>query len=184
MSRRQLLILGQQFPFCMGCCILCAVLILISGVLAVQNRSLAKLQQKRQAEGEAVLATLVSAAELKQELAFIRETTRRIEENIGTEDNYTAYVNYFYKMQEPGTRIIESFQPLTAPAPDNDFSYTRVPFTFRVSGTYAQLAAFIHAIESGPRLANITYFSFKRRASSPSQIVLDLNLDLIGKRNP
>jgi hypothetical protein len=140
MSRRQLLVLGQQFPFCMGCCILCAVLILTSGVLWIHNVSLAKLQQKRQTEGEAVLATLASAAELKQELALIRETTRRIEENVGADDTdtYTAYVNYFYKMDDSGTRIIEGFHPLTAPAPDNDFVYKRVPFNLRVSGTYAQ----------------------------------------------
>jgi len=31
------------------------------------------------------------------------------------------------------------------------------------SGTYQQLSSFIHAIETGPRLANITYFALRRR---------------------
>jgi Tfp pilus assembly protein PilO len=181
MSRRQLLILGQKFPFCMGCCIASAVLILISGILWFQNRSLGADQKGRQAEGEAVLATLASAAELKQELAFARRTTQRIAENLDEDDGVTSYAKYFYKMEESGARIDE-FNVLVAPAPEDDSSYKRVPFNIRVRGTYAQVAAFVHAVESGPRLANITYFSFKRRSSGSSEIVLDLNLDLLGKR--
>ena len=42
--------------------------------------------------------------------------------------------------------------------------------------------AYLIAIETGPRLANITAFSFTRRDKDGTGVTLELSLELLGKK--
>ncbi len=57
-----------------------------------------------------------------------------------------------------------------------------MPYTLRLSGSYEQIMAYLIAIETGPRLANITAFSFTRRDKDGTGVTLELSLELLGKK--
>lgn len=177
----QIRALVRRYPFCGGCAALSVLLIIFSVGLWFHVRSLAVLQRKRQVEGEAVQLTLIAGPQLRQELAFVRQINQRIADSLISEENLADNVNYFYKIEEESEARLDDLHAFNAPPPDTDSPYKKIPFGLKVSGTFAQVAAFIHAVETGPRLVSINHFSFRKRAGT-TLIVADLNLDLLGKK--
>lgn len=146
-----------------------------------QLRTLNALQQKRQKEGEAVIATVISGPQTRDELAFAKATTERIAQLLIVEENLTDNLNYFYKMEETSKAHLDDLRPLNVIPPEGGIPYQRIPFSLKVSGTFSEVAAFVQAIETGPRLAAVNSFSFHKRAGGPF-ITADLTVDLLGKR--
>lgn len=165
---------------------ICTALTLLLGgaawVFSGQNAELETVRQDRAKEGEAMFALLVGGTAQREELAAVREAARRIEENLVIESNLAENAFYFYKFEEQTKARLPELHPLSSPATDTSPLYRRVPYTLRVSGTYEQVAAFLFAIETGPRLATITAFGFSRRDPTGTGIMLDLSLELLGKK--
>ncbi len=176
-----LLLLLRRYPFCAACV---AITLLSAGtawILSGQNTDLETARVDRAKEGEAMLALLVGGSTQRQELATVKEAARRIEENLVIDSNLAENAFYFYKFEEQTKARLPELHPLSSPAADSSALYRRVPYTLRVVGTYEQVSAFLFAIETGPRLANITAFSFSRRESEGG-VSLDLSLELLGKK--
>jgi Tfp pilus assembly protein PilO len=180
-QRHDLLFLARQYRFCAACAVLTIVLIFTSIGLGVWSRSLNLTHHKRQTEGEAVLANLASGPQVQQELATAREITRRIDGNLVVETDLPENYEYFSRIEERSKARLEELRPITAPAQNHGQLFKRVPFTLKISGSYAEVAAFLHGVETGPRLANITYFNFRRRSMGSPVIIMEFNLDLLGK---
>ena len=173
--------LARRYPFCGVCGIASLVFLLGSLLLWARLHTLSKVQHARQIEGEAVQATLISAPQLRQELAFVQQTMQRITQNLSTEDDLAVNINYFYDMEGPSKARVDDIRPFNSPAPDTGVAYKRIPFGLKVSGTFPQVAAFLHAVETGPRPCAITYFSFRKRPGTAT-IVVEFNVDLLGSR--
>lgn len=169
-----------------SCGAACTVLtLLLAGAawfLIGQNEDLERVRVDRAREGEAMLALLVGGSTQRQELAAAREAARRIEDNLVVETNLAENAFYFYKFEEQTKARLPELHPLTSPASDTSVLYRRVPYTLRIAGTYEQVWSFLYAIETGPRLANITAFGFSRRDADGTGITLDLSLELLGKK--
>jgi len=58
--------------------------------------------------------------------------------------------------------------------------YKSIPFTLRASGSFAQIMAFLHAMETGPRLLRIKSFGLGRAELKTSALSLDLTVELLG----
>jgi len=128
------------------------------------------------------VASLISGPSVRQELAAAREVTRRIEDNLVIEDNLAENLWYFYKIEQQTKAHLVELRPINSVASDSKAFYKRVPFTVRLTGTYEQTAAFLYAIETGPRLANITSLTFRRVEPESLNILLDMDLELLGKK--
>lgn len=172
--------LSGQHRFGAVCVGITVVLALASALLLKYQFSLGSLHRKRQLEGDAVLATLRSASQLRQELALARETSARIDANLASDIDLGESIQYFYRIGDTTAAHIDDFHSLNVPT-DNNPEYKRVPFALRASGTYPQIASFIYTIETAPRLANITYFALRRRPNT-GLIALEMNLELLGKK--
>jgi hypothetical protein len=171
----------RRYPFAATC----IFLILASGAGAyflwddIDRQETARIERAK--EGEAMLELLVGGSTQRQELDAVREITRRIDDNLIIEANLADNNWYFYKIEEQTkTRLLE-LHPQSSPTTDGTNLYRRVPYSLRVSGTYEQVSAYLLALETGPRLANITAFGFTRRDQSGG-VVLDLTLELLGKK--
>ncbi|MEO7414690.1 MAG: type 4a pilus biogenesis protein PilO [Opitutaceae bacterium] len=173
--------LARRYPFSGICAALSVFLALASVLLWLRLHSLTAAQPTRQAEGDAVTATLISAPQLRQELAFAQQTIQRITDNLTSEESLAANTNYFLDLAERCEVRLDPPRSFNTAPPETGTGYKKIPFGLRVSGTFPQLAAFIHAVETGPRLSNISYFVFRKPAGS-SQVVLELNVDLLGKK--
>ena len=175
----QLLGLFRRYPIPAVCMIVTLLSALAAWYYTGQNEDLEIVRRDRTKEGEAMLSDLVGGSTLRQELELVRATARRIEDNLVIESNLAENAFYFYKFEEQTKVRLPELHPFSSPNTDSSLLYRRVPYTMRVSGTYEQVTAFLFAIETGPRLANITGFNFSRRADG---ISLDLSLELLGKK--
>jgi hypothetical protein len=133
-------------------------------------------------DGELQLAAMISGPSVRQERLAALEVTRRIEDNLVIEDNLAENLWYFYKMEQQTKVHIAELLPVNSIVSDTRSLYRRVPFTIRVTGTYDQTAAFLHAIETGPRLSNVTYLSYRRSDLASANVILEMNVELLGKK--
>lgn len=178
---RQLRTFIRQYPFS-GICTALSVFFLVGTlVLSLQVNSLSKSQIERQTEVDAVVANLISTTQLQQELAFARQTMERVEAALVNLQNLPENMIYFESLQDTTGATVEEVRPYSALPVGAAAGYKRVPFNLKVSGTFPQVLAFLRAVESGPRLAAITHFSFKKRAGG-SVVSVDLSVDLLGRK--
>jgi hypothetical protein len=165
---------------------LCLSVVVICGLVCwALNRDLAWLDiDHRQLlqDGELQLAAMITGPSVRAERLAALEVTRRIEENLVIEDNLAENLWYFYKMEQQTKVHIAELLPVNSVVTDNRSLYRRVPFNIRVTGTYEQTAAFLHAIETGPRLSNITSLSYRRGELGSVNVILEMNVELLGKK--
>ncbi len=177
----QFITLVRRYPYSAACALLTLVFVGTAYYFSLQNEELEIVRENRAKEGEAMLSLLVGGSTQRAELASVREATRRIEDNLVIESNLAENAFYFYKFEEQTKARLPELHPLSSPTTDTSPLYRRIPYTLRVTGTYEQVAGFLFAIESGPRLAHITAFGFSRQANG-NEISLDLSLELLGKK--
>lgn len=172
--------LFRRHPYAAGC--LAATLVLAVAVWFLRGKvaELETVHRERAKEGEAMLALLVGGSTQRQELTLVRDTVRRIEDNLLVESNLTENLWYFYKLEEQTRAKLPGLHQLNSPPGDRSPLFKRIPYTLRVSGTYEQVSAFLLALETGPRLVAVTDFSFTSRDST--NLALDLSIELLGKR--
>ena len=167
----------------------CAVCTGVSLGLAVAigflSQWLARLEieyRERAQAGEAMLSTLVTGPEIRRELAHVREAVRRIEENLVVESNLAENVWYFYKFEEQTKARLSDLRQLSSAAIESKSPYRLIPYRLRLTGNYESVVGFLDCLESGPRLAAISSFSFRRREAGGSAVLLELDVELLGKR--
>lgn len=173
--------LVRRYPYCAFCGILSIALGGTAWYFWGQIDVLEVARQEKSKEGEVMLSLLVSGSTQRQELASAREAARRIEDNLLIDVNLTDNLWYFYKLEEQTKVRLPELHQLSSPQ-DTSTLYKRIPFTVRVVGTYDQVAAFLLALETGPRLVSITNFSFARRDPGGNSLALDLSIELLGKK--
>ena len=176
------LTLLRRFPFAATS----ILLLLGSGIgcyfLSVDIDTQEAARIDRAKEGEAMLDLLVGGSTQRSELEAAREAARRIEENLIVEADLAGNQWYFYKIEEQTKTRLMELHPQSSPTTDGATLYKRVPYSLRVSGTFEQVSAYLLALETGPRLANITSFGYSRRDRDTPGVVLELSLELLGKK--
>ena len=165
-------------------CAICAALTIAFGVTAwILDGQIAELelsQLERAREGEATLDLLVGASTQRQELSVAREVAHRIETNLVAEENLADNLWYFYKLEEQTRARLPALHQLSSPPGDASSLFKRIPYTIRATGNYEQVAAFLLALETGPRIVNIVAFTCSR--SGGVELSLDLSIELLGKK--
>jgi Tfp pilus assembly protein PilO len=160
----------------------------ISLVLAVvdvltykQVYLLGQIHALRQHEGEEISKQLIRGPTLREESEVVATATRRIEENLVVETNLAENLWYFYKIEEDTRARLSELRQLSAPLADTGSPYRTIPYSLKLTGTYQQVSAFLYRLETGPRLARITSFSFSRASADSPVVSLDLGLNLLGR---
>ncbi|MDD3179085.1 MAG: type 4a pilus biogenesis protein PilO [Opitutaceae bacterium] len=173
--------LMRLHPLWVSCATLSVLLAGTSVFLWQDIKTLNKIYQERSTEGQAVLATVALSSPLRRELTLVRETVRRIDDNLFVESDLPGNYVYFDIIKTKARcQSIEPTPLSSAPAPAEAL-YKSVPYTLKVTGTYEQTAGFLHGIETGPRLVKITSFSFNRREVASPSILLELSVELLCK---
>ncbi|MDO8541677.1 MAG: type 4a pilus biogenesis protein PilO [Opitutaceae bacterium] len=172
----------RRYPYGAVCVVLALALGATAWFLSGWIEELKVTHQEKVREGEAMLALLVGGSVQRQELAAAREITHRIEENLVVESNLAENTWYFFKLEEQTKARLPELHQLSSPITDKSPLFKRIPYTLRVVGTHEQVASFMRALETGPRLVNITSFSLGKVDPSGAQLSLDLTLELLGKK--
>lgn len=165
---------------------LCAIVCLICGGVCWYlggNMKWLDLERKQLAQdADLAQASLVSGPSVKQERLAVLAITRQIEENLVVEENLAENLQYFFKIEEHTKAHIVELRPLNSIVSDSKSLFRRVPFSIRVTGTYEQAVGFLYGVETGPRLTSITSLSIRRREPGSSAVILDMDLDLLGRK--
>ncbi|MBI5770499.1 MAG: type 4a pilus biogenesis protein PilO [Verrucomicrobia bacterium] len=192
--------LMRRYPWC----VMCIVVTLVCGGAAVYVHyfdlaALAEPYAQRDKEYKEMLDLTKGGLTQRQELEHVTQVTQRIEDNLLIGDDLAGNNWYFYKFEEQTRAHLGELHQLNSPATDNSPMFRRVPYSLRVLGTFEQVAAFIQALERGPRLMRVTTFSMSRSAAGSkeggrgvvtetvvdpgvSNVVADLNIELLGKK--
>lgn len=168
----------RRFPFSVTCVLVAVVMAVSSWFLWQKDQALKDDLAKHAQDGENTLATLVSGKTLRSDLAYAREFTHRIESNLVAADNLADNKGYFYRIEKQARVNLNDIQQFPPSPAEAESIYRRIPFVLRLTGGAEQLAYFLRAVETGPRLAVINSFSFRRNGA---QLMLDLNVELLGK---
>jgi len=194
----QFVVLMRRFPYCVACVVLTLALAGGAWWLWDDIDELETAHEATAKEGEGMLTLLVGGSTQRSELAAVRDIAHRIDDNLLVETSLVENNEYFYKFEaRTGTHLVELHQ-MNSPITDTSALYRRIPYTLRVTGAYEQVATFLLDLETGPRLVNITGFSFSRQAASSntrggsgrdapaetgaSNVSLDLSLEMLGKK--
>jgi Tfp pilus assembly protein PilO len=161
----------------------CLVVLLILGganyYFFHQRSELARQQDDARIIGERQLPVLASQPRLTAQNAAVVEAVELIERNLVVESDLTENLGYFYQL-ETNTRVrVDQLTQLNGPIVQGN-PFKAVPFSMRVTGSYAQVMAFIRALETGPRLARIDHYDFTRGEAKTGAVALDLTVELLG----
>jgi Tfp pilus assembly protein PilO len=180
MSTQAFLALLRRYPHAAVCSVLTIALLATAFYLHGQIADLQTTQQARAKEGEAMLDLMVGGTAQRQELALVHEIARRIEDNLVVETNLAENLWYFAKFEEQTKARLPELHQLNSPPGDASPLFKRVPYTLRVTGNFEQVAAFLLALETGPRLVNVTSFNWVRTGTA--SMTLDLAVELLAKK--
>jgi hypothetical protein len=171
----------RRYPAAMAGVVLALGFAIAAWFLNGRIDGLRSVLEERSREGEAMLSLLVGASIQRQELAFARETARRIEDNLIAENNLAENTWYFFKLEEQTGARVPELRQLNPPQADRSPRYKRIPYTLRVAGSHEQVAAFLRSLETGPRLISVTAFNLSRVDRS-GDLSLELSVEALGKR--
>jgi Tfp pilus assembly protein PilO len=172
----------RRHPLSVFCAFVCVGCALVSWYIHVNLKWLDFDHRQLGQDADLAVSTLVSGPAVRQELTATRDITRRMEDNLVVPDNLAENLWYFYKIEQQSKAHVLELHPLNAITSDSKSLYRRIPFEIRLSGTYEQTGAFLYLTETGPRLANITSLSFKRRDPGGLTTILEMNIELLGKK--
>jgi hypothetical protein len=175
---------ARRHPLSAVCAGICAVCFLCCWYI-YSNMKWLELEHKQiTQDGDLAMASMISGPSVRQERLAALECTRRIEENLVVEENLAENLWYFYKIeQQTKVRILE-LRPENAIISNSRSLYKRIPFSIRAIGTYEQTAAFLYALETGPRLTYIPLLTYRRvelETASPL-VILEMNVQMLGKK--
>lgn len=177
------------------------VFLLAAGYLWYERDALETRLRERTEEGQAMLASVMAGPILREELANVRQATRRIDDNLVIETNLSENLWYFYKLEERTKTHIEDLHQLNIPALDNDSPYKLVSYSLRASGTFTQIMALLQNIETGPRLIVLRTFNIARnipanavdptgfetpapaaKGAAKDSVTLEMTLDMLAQK--
>lgn len=176
------IVVVRRHPLSALCASICVVCAIVSWYIYGNMKWLELEHKQLMQDSELAQSSLITGPSVKQERLAALVVTRQIEDNLVVEDNLAENLQYFYKIEERTKAHVIELHPLNSLVSDSKSMYKRVPFSIRLSGTYDQVVGFLYAIETGPRLACITSLSLRRRDVGSLSIVLDMNIELLGRK--
>lgn len=179
---KALLALLRRHLFSVICSAVALVALVMSGLWWLGIEDLRNEHEQKSNQNDKRIILIKTGPVLKTELAAIKDFTQRLESNLTVEDNLSDNDDYFRKIAQFANVRLADFQQMNSlPLEEGDL-FKRIPFTIHVTGTYARVAYFLHAVETGARLANVTSLAMVRFPPTSADVSLDLTLELIGQK--
>jgi hypothetical protein len=165
--------------FVTTCVIVCVLLAAGLWILSLDIHTREIMNRERSQDGAAMDSTLVTGPLIKQELARAQDIVQRFEGNLVVDKNLADNLWYFYKIDPNSKDILTNLRALNSdPASD----YKLVPFSIQLTCTFEQVANYLLQLETGPRLALIRSFNFRRQGARAPTIVLNLEVKMLARK--
>ncbi len=159
------------------------VLVGITDYFLWQRRNeLAANYERKRLEGEALLLSLNGQARLTAQSAAVDEALAYIDKNLAIESDLAGNLDYFYQIEKSAKIRLGNLSQLSSQPTGGDEAYRAIPFSLRLTGTYPQVLAYLHELETGPRLIRVKYYRFSQTdATAVDGLSLDLTVEMLGR---
>jgi len=178
----QLYALFRRNLFGTICSIISFLLIVGLWILHIDIKTREIENRELTAEGSTMDSTLVTGPLIRQELARAQDIVQRFESNLVIEKNLADNLWYFYKIHPDSKDILANLRALNPDGASDDSDYKLIPFSLELRGSYAQVASYLLQIETGPRLAVVNTWNFRRQRQGEPALVLNLEIRVLGRK--
>jgi len=144
------------------------------GLLAVES-------ERTRQEGEAMLLSLSSHPRIQAQSEEASAALAYIDGNLATESDLAGNLDYFYQIEKATHVRLASLSQLSSQPPTDKSAFLAIPFSLRLNGSYQQILACLHALETGPRLVRIKNYRFSQTGVVNDGLSLDLTVDMLGR---
>ena len=185
MTSPDLIALIKKHPAGLGCGLLSLVL---AGMLYTQTSRLDDNQtefEAKSAMATKILANVNASKNLPEQVAEIQLHTKNLESRLVRAGQLAINLQYFYKLEaENEVKLLNVSQ--NSLIKNAAVSYSAVPFSVTVQGTYLHVMAFLNRLESGPHFCHFSSVAFSKvnggtDAAAQTNMTLSLNLELLGQ---
>jgi Tfp pilus assembly protein PilO len=179
----------KQFLAAVGRRPVIALLLALSVALGVvnyflwqQRQAVAQRHEEVRTKGEAMRRALVEQTRIKSDLASLQAALAQIDRNLVTEGEMEVNLGYFYKMERLSHVRLSQLNQLSVQPPTDGNPFKAVPFSLRVTGSYARIMNFLRQLETGPRILRIRNYTFTRSDGKNKALDLDLTVELLASQ--
>ena len=179
---QQFLAVARRYPVAA----ISSILLVLFGVadyfLWQQRDDRAETYERTRQEGETMLLSLNGQARITAQSATVEETLAYIDKNLTLESDLAGNLDYFYQI-EKNTRIrLTNLSQLSSQPGGEEEIYRAIPFSLRLTGAYPQVLAFLHELETGPRVLRVKNYRFAQTdAAAADGLSLDLTVEMLGR---
>lgn len=177
---RQLSDFARQYPLA---AISLVLIVLLGGAdyyLWRRQAALAASSERARLEGEAMLLSLSTLPRVQGQFNTAKDALAAIDANLVSEADLAGNLDYFYQIEKTAHLRLGGISQLSSPATAADAPYRSVPFSLRLTGPYGQILAYLHELETGPRLLRVKNYRFSQNDPAADNLTLDLTVDLLG----
>ncbi|HWA28375.1 MAG TPA: type 4a pilus biogenesis protein PilO [Lacunisphaera sp.] len=178
---RQFLAAARRYPVAVVSLILFVLLGVGDYLLWKRRGELGDAYEQTRQKGEAMLLSLNSHARIVAQAATLDEALAYINKNLITESDLAGNMDYFYQIEKATKTRLTNLAQLSSQPSTEEEAYRAIPFNLRLSGTYPQVLAFLHQLETGPRLLRVKNYRFAQSdAAAIDGLSLDLTVEMLG----
>ena len=179
---QQLLALARRSPLA----VICTILFVLFGVgdyfLWKRRDELAERYERTHQEGEAMMLSLNGQPRVTAQFATIEEAVAYIDKNLAAESDLAGNQDYFFQIEKSTKIHLVNLSQLSSQPSTEDEAFHAIPFSLRLTGSYAQVLDFLHQLETGPRLLRVKNYRFSQSESASGEnLSLDLTVELLGR---
>lgn len=178
---QQILAIARRYPVAVASLVLLVVLGAADWFLLQRWGQLAGETERTRQEGEAMFLSLSGHTRIQAQSASATEALAYIDRNLATEADLAGNLDYFYQIEKTTRTRLANLSQLSSQPAAAEAAYLAIPFSLRVSGSYTQILAYLHALETGPRLVRVKNYRFSQGGTDPNGLLLDLTVEMLGR---
>jgi hypothetical protein len=180
LNRAVLLDYVRRYPIGVAC----GVVGVLLGVAAWELHGRLELLDRQYHElsesNSAILDAITGARNLRAEAEDVHAAVAEIDHGLFDPGDIAENHAYFYDWEDRlRVRLFDLRQLPTQGAGDE--SYRVVPFSLRMTGSYVQVAAYLHQLETGPRVMRITDFRIDNGDPEARALQCTLTVEVLAK---
>ena len=147
-----------------------------------RREQLAESNERIRLEGQAMLLSLNGQSRIHAQTATLDEALAYISKNLVSESDLAGNLDYFYQIEKSARIRLSNLSQLSSQPTGDENAYRAIPFSLRLAGPFPQVLAYLHELETGPRLLRVKSYRFSQ--SDPSAVdglSLDLTIEMLGR---
>lgn len=179
---QQFLSSARRYPVVVISCILIVILGVADFFLWQHRNERAENYERTRQEGETMLLSLNGQARITVQSTTVAVALAYIDKNLTLESDLAGNLDYFYQIEKSARIRLTNLSQLSSQPGGEEEVYRAIPFSLRLTGAYPQVLAFLHALETGPRLLRVKNYRFAQTdAAAAEGLSLDLTVEMLGR---